>query len=761
MKWFAFLVTIILQTLTASASEFVWYNGTPVTVCLGRHSIVVDKAYEMFASDLESVTGNSPVLTESAGKAIISVAEKRNFTRDAFHIYIKGGKQIVVEGDARGCAYGLLELSRKAGVSPWIWWGDVLPKKKLRLALPSDFDEHQQPSVEYRGIFINDEDWSIRTWSNSVMDKRADKHVGINTYRELFRLLLRLRANTIWPAMHPGSGGYFQLEGAQALADSFAIHIGTSHCEPLLRNNVEEWDVPSMGRFNYVTNAERVKAYWVERLMATAKSKNIYTIGMRGIHDGSMEGVKGLDDQTKWLQRVIDDQRILLAKHVNKDVTKIPQVFVPYKEVLQIYENGLKVPDDVELMWCDDNYGYLTRLPDEAQQKRIGGGGIYYHLSYWGRPHSYLWLSTTQPGLIYYEMSEAWKHNVRREWICNVHDPKVARLGMEFFLDMAWDFDSFAPNTINERIISYLVRDFGQHGKSLTPIMNEYFRLCSLRKPEFMGFNQIELDKKLFVRGWSPVAPPDWDEIMCDSVLNCWNILASKTNEIADFIPLRLKDAFFATIQYPVLASAAMARKSIEHWRNYDKSMQAHQQIIELTERYNAMAGGKWHGLMNCKPADLLVFQRPELPNEKDSLLKRREGYFETTIPAWANDEKSASGVQMLGHSMNAVPLGKERSLTFTFCVPADGEYEVGAAMIPTQSSDRGDIRISLSVDGVGDDVFSLKEPYRSERWKQNVLHGQTIRKVVRQLNAGKHTLLIKALDNHIVIDEIKINSIK
>ena len=245
-----------------------------------------------------------------------------------------------------------------------------MPEKKERLVIASDFATEQQPSVEYRGIFINDEDWSLRRWSKDNM--------GPQTYKRLFQLLLCLRANTIWPAMHPGTPGFFTVKGNKEMADSCGILIGTSHCEPLLRNNVAEWDVKERGAYNYITNREQVQRYWTERLQEVKGSEEFFTIGMRGIHDGSMEGVKTREEKLEGLQLVIDDQRELIRKYYHPDVTQVPQVFIPYKEVLEIMESGLKVPDDVTLMWCDDNYGYMTRLSDDSQQQRSGGGGVYY-----------------------------------------------------------------------------------------------------------------------------------------------------------------------------------------------------------------------------------------------------------------------------------------------------------------------------------------------------------------------------------------------
>src|SRR5574344_686849 len=202
----------------------------------------------------------------------------------------------------------------------------------------------------------------------------------------------------------------------------------------------------------------------------------LYTIGMRGIHDGSMQGVKTMKEKVKGLQDVINYQRKLLATTINKDQTKVPQVFIPDTEVLAIYENGLKVPEDVILMWCDDNYGYMTRLADEEQQKRSGGGGVYYHLSYWGRPHDWLWLTTIQPGLIYNEMKTAYDHNARRLWIANVHDPKVAAYELSLFLDMAWNINSVSPNTLRQHLHDWLVQQFGtKAGRKLLPAMTEFY----------------------------------------------------------------------------------------------------------------------------------------------------------------------------------------------------------------------------------------------------------------------------------------------
>ena len=805
MKTSVTLVLLLLSLMT-KAAPVVWFDGkTPITYHVpNKVEPVVEIALDMWKDDMRQVTGFTPVATTSPARARpkVQVIQGKGVA-DGFRIYVKG-EQIIVEGNnGRGMAYGLLELSRMAGVSPWVWWGDVIPERKDRLVIDSDFSTEQQPSVAYRGIFLNDEDWSLRHWSYSTFASAPYGHIGLRTYKKIFQLLLRLRANTIWPGMHPGTTAFFKIPGAKAMADSCAIVIGTSHCEPLLRNNVDEWDVKERGDFNYRTNREAVQQYWIERLQEVKQSKdNLFTIGMRGIHDSSMEGYhteqeKFFAEQSgkaerEGLQQVINDQQELLRKYIG-DPSKQMQVFVPYKEVLQLYEKGLQVPDYVTLLWCDDNYGYLTRLPYAQEQQRKGGGGVYYHLSYWGRPHDYLWLTTTQPGLIYYEMRQAYDHNCRKIWIANVHDPKVAGYDLELFLDMAWNIDCISGETINDHYKAWLCRQFGKEtGERLFPAMHEFYRLCGIRRPEFMGWNQVEVDKKLYDRGLSQVRNSDWTEEQRDDFEARFTALSYQVEEIGKVLRPELSDAYFAAIKYPVQAAAAHAVKMLEAERArriasgstrsdmfehqeelklaVARSHAAYSRIHELTDYYNnEMAGGKWKNLMCDHPRDLPVFWAPLVPwvSQADNSIVTSaradipEAVGQRTLSKVSSpnmnlcDSEGAHTIQMLGHSMNAVALEKDGELTYRFDVEKDGDYIIRTALIPTHPKDNGDLRFSVSIDGQKPDVYSLKEPFRSERWKLNVLNGQTVRDTKSRLSKGSHTLTVRALDDHIVVDYI------
>lgn len=797
----------------AEAKKVLWFDGIkPVTYQFSpKVDPVVKVAAGMFSDDMMAVTGKKAIYVNNESKATIRLVELdkvsgaviKNLSKqgvpvselrqkiDGFYISVVGNQVQVVGANGRGVAYGLLELSRKAGVSPWIWWGDIKPEKRQRLVLDDGFSTLQGASVVYRGIFINDEDWTFRPWSHNMR---------LDSYKKVFQLLMRLRANAIWPAMHEGTTSFFKIPGAKAVADSCGIAVGSSHCEPLLRSNTGEWDGSKRGRYNYITNRLEVQNYWAERLKEVKNSKggNLLTIGMRGIHDGSMEGVNTMQEKLDGLQQVINDQQDLIRKNLG-DPSKQLQVFIPYKEVLDIYNKGLQVPDYVTLMWCDDNYGYMTRLSDEAEQKRSGGGGVYYHLSYWGRPHDYLWLTTTQPGLVYNEMKAAYDHNVRKIWLANVHDPKVAGYDLELFLDMAWDIHSVQANTLNDHYQAWLCRQFGEKvGKQLFPVMQTFYQLCGERRPEFMGWSQVELDYNLYDRGLSPVRNSNFSTTAfggeMDRYLERYAAIASEVKKIEGEVRQELKDAYFAAILYPVLAADAHARKMLwaqkarsyadgttlgdvegRHAKIYQavaESQHAYQEIRDLTEYYNKkLAGGKWDGLMDMHPRNLPVFAAPNLPVQltdtevKEWLGKsedkgishplKMDGAIARNACDYQKASEGAETIQMLGHSMKAVALPKYGTLDYSFITERDGNAVLRVALIPTQPNDKGDLRFSVSVDGSEPTVFSLKEPFRSERWKLNVLRGQAVRDLkLNGLEVGSHTLTIKALDNHVIVDQ-------
>jgi len=612
-----------------------------------KEASVVQKAAEIFRNDVFDITrqqlfikgkpslkgavivagtlGRSDMLSRIIHKYKLNTDSVRD-RWEAFSIQLvaNGSDNILVimGSDSRGTAYGILELSRMIGVSPWVWWADVKPTRKSELTLEIPKPVFQHPSVKYRGIFLNDEDWGLKPWASKTNDPVTGE-IGPKTYGRIFELLLRLRANTIWPAMHECTKPFYFVKGNAALADSFGIIVSTSHCEPLMRSNPLEWDHKTRGDYNFFTNKKSVIDYWNERLSETSKFENIYTVGMRGIHDGAMEGAKTIPQQVEGLTDVFKEQRELLSKSLNKGAEDIPQIFIPYKEVLDAYDAGLKVPEDVTLVWCDDNYGYMKRLSNERERQRKGGSGVYYHISYWGRPHDYLWLATTQPSFIWQEMQKAWVYGARKIWILNVGDIKPAEYLTEFYLDMAWNINAIKPEQVSQHLETWMSKTFGiENGPALKDIMNEYYRLAFIRRPEYMGWSQTEPTTK--TKSTDLNMAEFGDE--CYSRLKQYDRIEKQADSISKLIPAELKNAYFELVTYPLAGAAEMNKK----WLNSqyantfaafqlpeakiasEKSVHAWEKIQQLTAYYNdSIENGKWKFMMSAQPRKLPVFDKP------------------------------------------------------------------------------------------------------------------------------------------------------
>ncbi|MGF7232653.1 glycosyl hydrolase 115 family protein [Arachidicoccus sp.] len=407
------------------------------------------------------------------------------------------------------------------------------------------------------------------------------------------------------------------------------MYVGSSHAEPMLRNNVGEWNEKTMGAFNYISNRDSIYNYWKKRVKQTAKDNVIYTVGIRGVHDSKMEGAKTLSEKVSLLTQVLKDQRHLLAKYVNKDLPEIPQVFVPYKEVLPIYNAHLKVPDDVTLMWPDDNYGYIRRLSNPAEQQRSGSAGVYYHVSYWGSPMDYLWLTTTNPALIFEEMKKAWDLGATRMWIVNVGDLKPAEYDLQFFMDMAWNINSINAGNIQTHLENWMANTFGKkNAGAITRVMQAYYQLAYERRPAFLDWSsQIKNNKAPKVHPFNTAR-----EII--NRISQYKKIAEQAQEIKKDIPTRLQDAYYELVLYPVLSATYMNEKIMYAQRNKTLASynlpaaeeygtlaeDAYDSIVKITRYYNdSLANGKWKRIMSMVPRNRLVFNRPIIKSIKET----------------------------------------------------------------------------------------------------------------------------------------------
>jgi hypothetical protein len=524
---------------------------------------------------------------------------------------------VIAGSDRRGTAYGVYELSRRIGVSPWYWWADVTPRRQDALHVSAERLRIGPPAVKYRGIFINDEMWGIRPWAEETYAPEEGKGLGPKTHARIFELLLRLRANHLWPAMHRDTIPFNTYPQNKEVADDYAIVMGSSHIEPMLRNNMHgaEWDREGGGEWNYLTNRDAILRYWERRIQANGRYENLYTLGMRGKDDEPMYAGGTLAERVGLLETIFRDQRSILARHIDPDPAKVPQVFIPYTEVLGMYEAGMKVPEDVIICWPDDNFGYLRRLPTEEERKRPGGSGVYYHIQWLnGATTAYTWLNTMPLALIATEMNKAWQFGAHKLWVLNVGDIKPGEIGTGFFLDMAWDPGKWRPDNTREYLRKWAARDLDERfAGEIAGIMEEYYQLGFTRRPEHLV--QFQKDRPLACSWFSHEQHGD----EAGRRMERYEAIADRAGAIYQEIPDDRKDAFFQLVLYPVSCARLInekvicADKSMHHAArgraiaaDYARRAEAAAgKIVDLTDQYNTgliTAGGKWRHMMSPAP---------------------------------------------------------------------------------------------------------------------------------------------------------------
>ena len=768
-----FIGLVFLWVTQICCAQFSLRSDQPIKLaCDNAEEKVVQTALKLFIRDYQSVFSASAAVDARQGNIIVGTVGKSPLLKavsadvsalagkkQAFLLQVlPDGKLLVAGSDSHGTAYGIMELSRLIGVSPWEWWADVTPEKKTSFVLSAEYQTLQSPSVEYRGIFINDEDWGLMPWSSQTYEPSDIKgHIGPKTNARIFELLLRLRANTYWPAMHECTLPFFLTEGNRKVAEEYGIFIGSSHCEPMVCSAAGEWHRRGQGDYDYVNNSASVYKFWEDRVKEVAQQGNIYTLGMRGVHDGQMQGAKTVAEQKAVLERVLKDQRGLLQKYVNKDVTAIPQAFIPYKEVLDIYNAGLQVPDDVTLIWCDDNYGYIRHFPTAEERARKGGNGIYYHVSYWGRPHDYLWLGTFSPYLLHQQMKLAYDRGIQKMWVLNVGDIKPAEYQIELFLDMAWNIDEVNEIGVTAHLKSWLGREFGSNcAEELLPAMEAHYQLSYIRKPEFMGnTREEERDPKYKV-----IKDLPWSEQTISERLRSYTVLSDVVERMESNIPTDRQDAYFQLVKYPVQAAAQMNRKiltaqlarhSKADWKQSDAAFDS---IASLTQQYNSLQNGKWNRMMDFQPRKLPVFKRVEHTTATEPMVTDRKIFCK-----W-NAMECTYGKPVpyegLGYERKAAGIRKGSSLTFAFDDYGKDSVEVEIRLLPSHPLDEKQLRFAISVDEAVPQTVSYETKGRSEEWKENVLRNQAIRKVTLPINKqASHKLVITALDEGVVLDQV------
>ncbi len=627
---------ILIISLVCASQSLQAINLTKSTIVYNpKDHPQVQQMAKVLSEDIERVTGIKPEVSTKQGKGqhIILSAQGKNSRhkelRGAWERYAidTDQKNLYITGsDARGLAYGVFHVSEQIGVNPWYWFADVPVAKNHPKAY--DYQENyvsSSPTIKYRGIFINDEDWGMKTWAEHNFEKELGD-IGPKTYDRVCELILRLRGNMLAPAMHTCTGAFYSHPESQVVADKWGIMITTSHCEPLLFNNAapSEWDKERDGEWNYETNKETILKKLDDRIRETAQYDNIYTMGMRGLHDEAMKGSTDPTDRARTLEKVFAQQRNILEKYKKKKANTLQQIFVPYKETLDIYDAGLRVPEDITLVWPDDNYGYMKRVSNTEEQRRSGGSGVYYHLSYCGVPHDNLWISTTAPQLMYEELLKAYTAGADRYWLLNVGDIKPMEIEMQMFMDMAYDFPAFSYENANRYQAQWLASIYGEeHRDAFQYILDHYYRLAWDRKPEFMGY-EMEWDTPEYNRLYDT----DFSFVTgsAQKRLQEYQDICFAYDAIEQTVQAELRPSLYEMLGYSTHSAYQMNRKFLYAQANHEtgnqmyaaQSRDANTKLQQLIDRYHGLYDGKWDQMISeiCPGYTALYQNMPELVDE-------------------------------------------------------------------------------------------------------------------------------------------------
>lgn len=613
------LILLYGSSLTASAIPFELVKGDEFAAIYYdlSDSKLVARSAQFFAQDIAAVTGKKPeihttlpeqqdniVLIGTLGESPIidrlaaQHPELRQHAGDWERYLVTtlvdpfpGIKKalVIIGSDRRGTAYGVFDLSAEIGVSPWYWWADVPAQRKADLILEKDMLVSKSPSVKYRGIFINDEAPALRNWA-------SEQFGGFNHqfYEKVFELILRNKGNYLWPAMWVPSAFASDDPENLRLADEYGIVISTSHHEPMMRAHAE-WGQQGGGAWNYETNAANLRDFWRGGITRMGDYESVVTLGMRGDGDEAMSEETAVD----LLQKIIADQREIIAEVTEKPVTATPQVWALYKEVQDYYDKGMRVDEDIMLLFCDDNWGNIRILPKAEDLGRKGGFGIYYHFDFVGGPVSYRWLNVTQIERVWEQMNMAYDWGVKDLWLVNVGDIKPMELPISFFLDFAWDTEAIQATDLPNYYRSWARQQFGEtKAEEIAEILARYTKYNARRTPEMLSPGTYSLDH--------------YRE--ADRIIEGYQDLLEKSSAIYEALPEEYRAAFYQLVLSPVEfcsnlnemyvaagKNQAYAKKGRTVANDYaDQVVRTFNRDEELTRYFHEeLADGKWNHMMS------------------------------------------------------------------------------------------------------------------------------------------------------------------
>ncbi|EJD06938.1 uncharacterized protein FOMMEDRAFT_152276 [Fomitiporia mediterranea MF3/22] len=583
-----------LSNVTSSVKA----SSPPIIIgTLGRSSLI-DAVVNHTQLDVSSVSGNwEAFMTKVVDNPLPGVAKA----------------YVMIGADKRGTIYAMYDHSEQLGVSPWYWWADVPTTKNSEIFFSSPGCSHGSPTVKYRGIFLNDEqpaltNWAMEKFTNGTGAALTGSPFNHFFYTKLFELILRMKGNYLWPAQWASAFNVDDVEN-QPLADWYGVVMGTSHEEPMMRSIPVEWSLFGVGPWNYTTNSAFIYNFWVNGTIRAKPYESIFTVGMRGDGDLPLSETTNID----LLEKVVSDQRQILMTVFNEtDVTNIPQVWVLYTDVLGYYDDGMRVPDDITLLWSDDNWGNMVRLPIPSEFNRTGGAGVYYHYDLVGPPRDYKWITSSQMMKTYDHLSNALARQAERIWIVNVGDLKPYELNTEFFLSYGYNASRWSRDNLNTFVSQWAQREFDVSpsvANEIEEIMTNLTRWNNRRKPELLNGTIFSLT--------------DYRE--AERVSAAWDALLNASTKIYDSLPSQYQAAFFELVQHPVLASSTLGNMWIAQGMNNLRATQARLSTNNLADQvealfaqdyaietqYHSLLNGKWDHMMDQTHVQYFYWQQP------------------------------------------------------------------------------------------------------------------------------------------------------
>ena len=675
---------------------------------------------------------------------------------------------VIAGSDKRGTIYGIYELSKQMGVSPWYWWADVPVIQQENVYIKPGIYTDGEPKVEYRGIFINDEWPSFGNWAKA-------KFGGINSkvYKHVFELVLRLKGNFVWPAMW-GSAFYDDDPQNGQLANTMGIVMGTSHHEPMALAQ-QDWKRRGKGEWDYNHNAQNLRDFWTYGIERAKNWESVITVGMRGDGDEPMsEGAN-----ISLLENIVKDQRKIIEKVTGKKAKETPQVWALYKEVQEYYDKGMRVPDDITLLLCDDNWGNVRKLPNLNEKPRSGGYGMYYHFDYVGAPRNSKWININPIPRIWEQMNLTYEYGVRKLWIVNVGDLKPMEYPITFFLDMAWNPEKFNAQNLQQHTEDFCAQLFGsQYAKEAARILSLYAKYNRRVTPE-------TLNAKTYSFNYG-----EWERVVDE-----YNALALDAHNLGFLLPATYRDTYDQIISYPVQACSNLYNMYYTQAKNHalaakldpeanqwaDKVESCYLRDSLLSHYYNkVISNGKWNHMMDQIHIGYTSWNNPQkqiMPKvirvpekEKTYTFQEIDGYVameaEHFTRAIAEGETSWSIIPDFGKTLSGVttiPVTKtpeKMYLEYDIEMKKTGKVRVELLLAPTLNfNDNKGLSYAISFDGEKEQIINFNGHYKGGlgKWQANpIIESRSIHQLDKK---GKHTLRIRPLNPGIVIEKIMIHA--